>query len=150
MPRIQTKYFGALEFSPSGAVRFPNGLPAFEQEHDFLLIEPPARKPLVFLQSARDPELCFLALPALAIDPAYELSLNAEELAALELAGAPGIGREVDCLALIAAPDGAAPTVNLLAPIVIHRATRIAVQAVRSDSRYSHRHPLPVPEEKCS
>jgi flagellar assembly factor FliW len=149
MPQIQTRYFGALEFSPSGAVRFPNGLPAFEDEIDFLLIEPPGRAPLVFLQSARTPSLCFLALPVTAVDPAYELSLGVEDLAALGLARAPEIGRDVDCLALIAAPDGAAPTVNLLAPVVIHRTSRVAVQAVRPDSHYSHRHPLPVPEGAC-
>src|SRR5262245_32063661 len=146
MPPIQTKYFGALECSESGAVRFPNGLPAFEHEHDFLLIEPPSRAPLVFLQSASDPALCFLALPALAIEPLYDLSLSADDLAALELAAPPQVGRDVDCFAFITVPEDDAPTVNLLAPIVINRANRIAVQAVRSDSRYSHRHPLPIPE----
>jgi flagellar assembly factor FliW len=56
--------------------------------------------------------------------------------------------RAGDCLVLTAAPDGA-PAVNLLAPVVIHRTSRIAVQAVRQDSRYWRRHPLPVPEGAC-
>jgi flagellar assembly factor FliW len=33
---------------------------------------------------------------------------------------------------------------NLLAPIVLNARTRVAVQAVRHDQRYSHRHPVPL------
>ena len=45
---------------------------------------------------------------------------------------------------------GRSPTANLLAPVVINRASGRAVQAVRSDRVYSHKHPLLPQEAPCS
>src|SRR5258708_38332798 len=107
MPQILTKYFGSLEYGEQDAVRFPCGLPAFEEEVGFLIIEPPERAPLVFLQSLRQPGLCFLALPILAIDPYYRLDMTVEDLQSLELETTrqPVIGAEIDCLAVLVAPE---------------------------------------------
>ena len=152
MPQILTKYFGPLEYQERDVVRFPSGLPAFEEELEFLVIEPAAQAPLTFLQSAGQAGLCFLALPILAIDPQYALAVSAEDLSALDLEESrqPAIGGEVDCLAVIAAPEQGSPTANLLAPIVINRKNRLGVQAIRVDSTYSHQHRLAPTEEVCS
>ncbi len=152
MPQILTKYFGELEYQEQDVVRFPSGLPAFEEDLEFLLIEPAARAPLAFLQSTRQPRLCFLALPVLAIDPQYALAISAEDLAALEVdtARQPSIGADIHCLAVIAAPEQGPPTANLLAPIVINRKSRLGLQAVRVDSTYSHQHRLSPAEDVCS
>src|SRR5439155_26881781 len=100
-----------------GVVRFPSGLPAFEEESGFLLIEPPERAPLAFLQSIRQPGLCFLALPVLVIDPHYALEITAEDLDVLKLdtRRQPRIGVEVDCFAIVAVTEGGPATANLLA-----------------------------------
>ncbi len=66
MPKVLTKYFGSLEYEPKDVVKFPSGLPAFEEELEFIVIEPAAKAPLAFLQSLRQPGLCFLTLPILA------------------------------------------------------------------------------------
>ena len=48
----------------------------------------PDREPLIFLQSLEDPDLCFLTLPVLAVDPQYQLTVSKEDR---ELVGlAPG------------------------------------------------------------
>jgi flagellar assembly factor FliW len=152
MPQARTKYFGTLEYREQDVVRFPSGLPAFEDESRFLVIEPPDRAPLAFLQSMRQPELCFLALPVLAIDPQYNLAMTEEDLEALELdtSRQPAIGVEVDCLAIVAVPESGPASANLLAPIVIHRGSRLGVQAIRVDSTYSHQHPVAKQEDVCS
>ena len=150
MPKLATKYFGSIEYREDEVVRFPSGLPAFERELEFLAIEPASSAPLVFLQSARTPGLCFLALPVEGIDPDYRLAIIRDDLQALGLAGdrQPGIGSEIRCLAIVAAPSNGAVTANLLAPIVINPANRRGLQAIRMDSAYSYRHT--VAEGVCS
>jgi flagellar assembly factor FliW len=154
MPEAQTKHFGVVSYDPEAVLRFPAGLPAFEQERDFIAIEPPATAPVVFLQSLARPELCFVTLPILAVDPAYELSMCQEDIEALGLnvERQPRIGAEVACLAILSTPADRPPTANLLAPVVVNLATRAAVQAIRVDSRYSHQQPLPLAagEASCS
>jgi flagellar assembly factor FliW len=152
MPQILTKYFGAIEYQETGVVQFPSGLPAFEEEKQFVAIEPPAQAPLVFLQSLRNSSLCFLALPVLAIDPEYQLRMTPEDLHSLNLAPGyqPGLRDGVICLALIAVAEDGFISANLLAPIVIHASAHRGVQAIRVDSAYSHQHPVMGKQDVCS
>ncbi|MGB9605535.1 MAG: flagellar assembly protein FliW [Bryobacteraceae bacterium] len=152
---FQTRHFGLIEYGWEAVFHFPAGLPGFEDEHEFVALEQAHVRPIVFLQSLRRPDLCFITLPVQTIEPGYRLSLSAEELRLLELPAErqPELGREVLCLAIVAVAEGQPPTANLLAPVVINLANRRAVQAIMSDSGYSHRHPLPVPageESVCS
>jgi hypothetical protein len=54
---------------------FPLGLPAFEDEKRFLLIERAEFSPLVLLQSAVRPELRFVCAPASILDPDYVIGV---------------------------------------------------------------------------
>ncbi len=152
MPQIVTKYFGTLDYAKEEVIRFPSGLPSFEEEDRFLIVGPPDRAPLLFLQSIRQPGLCFLALPILIIDHEYRLEMTLEDLELIELdtGRQPEIGPDVDCLAMLVVPEDGAPSANLLAPIVINRRNRVGTQAVRRDSVYSHAHQLASPEDACS
>jgi flagellar assembly factor FliW len=152
MPHIPTKYFGNLDYQEEDVVQFPCGLPAFEEEVQFLLIEPADRAPLQFLQSVRQPGLCFLALPILVVDPGYRLAMTTEDLVSLDLdtTRQPLIGSDIECLGVLVATENQPPSVNLLAPIVINRKNRFGIQAIRVDSTYSHAHSLAGPEAVCS
>jgi len=119
-------------------LEFPCGIPAFETQKRFRLIE---KLPLLFLESETNPELSFLVLPVTLIDPDYRLALSEEDR---ETIGAGDESRLL-CLAIITAVDDSPPTANLLAPVVANLDIGRAVQAVRSDSVYSHKHPL-LPE----
>jgi len=123
-------------------LEFPNGIPAFETERRFRLID---REPLLFLESDRNPELSFLLLPVTLIDPDYKLALTGEDRAILEASAESPLL----CLAVITATDDSPPTANLLAPVVINLDRGRAVQAVRSDAVYSHKHPLLQEEAVC-
>ena len=146
MPRIQTKCFGEVEYSPDAVFEFPAGMPGFEGEHDFVFLERPGAYPLMFMQSVSSPEVCFILLPVLAADPNYRLSLAEEDLAALRLPAGrqPRIGKDVLCAVLVCAggeerPD---PTANLLAPILVNLKRQIGIQAIQTQSAYSYRYPL--------
>lgn len=124
-------------------LEFSNGIPAFESERGFRLVE---RDPLLFLESESNPQLSFLLLPVALIDPDYRLLLTAEDRAALGACTRSNLL----CLAVITAAEDLPPTANLLAPVVVNLDSGRAVQAVRSDAMYSHKHPLLPAEASCS
>jgi flagellar assembly factor FliW len=146
MPRLETKYFGAMEYQAESVFEFPHGLPAFQQEKAFVFIETPEYAPLVFLQSLRQASLCFLALPVLTVDPGYRLTVSPEDrvLLGLDPRRDPTPGDGILTLALVSLSDGSSPSANLMAPIVVNTEKRLALQAIRVDRLYSHRHPVTV------
>lgn len=156
MPVAQTRRFGALDYRSSSVLTFPLGLPGFDGHTLFTPVEQPELAPIVSLQSLNNPDLCFLAAPVTAIDPDYALSLSHEDMEHLGLdpARSPVPGVDVLPLALLCVPENGPLTANLLAPVVINLHTNVAVQAVRSDSRYSHQHRIGPPasreEPACS
>ena len=153
MPSVYTKYFGILPYREEAVFEFPQGLPAFNEETRFVLIEMPENSPLVFLQSLRQPELCFLAFPILVADREYRLAVCRDDLEALELdeGRQPNLGSEVVVLALVSLHDGFSATANLMAPIVLNLKTLRGLQAIRQDNLYSHQHPIQSlrPELAC-
>ena len=151
MPTIDTKYFGTVPFDEEACFRFPWGVPAFEGEDLFLPLQMPEYKPLLFLQSARTPALCFIALPVLVADSGYKLSVSPADLEALDLPAdrQPEIGSEVLVLTLVSVQENKPATANLLAPVVVNLASRRALQAIRADDIYSHEQPLAAKPEEC-
>jgi len=131
-------------YDQSAVLTFPLGLPGFEGATRFVLREHAEYAPVVSLQSI-DLDLSFLAVPVGALDADYALAVNAEDLRRLGLPTErqPEPGLDVLCLALLCAPKSGPATANLLAPVVVNLKTHLAVQAVRSDTRYSHQQPLP-------
>ncbi len=146
MSQTSTRQFGLLEYDPDSVVDFSAGLPGFEDQTRFVLVEQPAAAPILYLQSLDLSDLCFLTAPLIALDPGYELALSPEDRNRLGL----DTDGEVLCLAILSAPENGPLTANLLAPVVINMRTRRAVQAVRADSRYSHRQALAASEGSCS
>jgi flagellar assembly factor FliW len=144
MPLAHTRRFGALEYADSSVLTFSPGPPGFADQTRFALVERPDLAPVVFLQSLSSAELCFLAAPVQALLADYDLAMTSEDLERLGLSTSrqPTPGREVLCLALLCAPENGPMTANLLAPVVVNLETRAAVQAVRADTRYSHRHAI--------
>ena len=151
MPQVQNRRFGALEYESSAAIDFPFGLPGFEQARRFALIGQPRVAPALILQDLDSLDLSFLVLAVGAIQPDYELAATSEDLEALGLdpARQPVIGEEVLCLAILSAPENGPLTANFLAPVVVNLRTRVALQAVRVDRRYSHQHPLTKTEDQA-
>lgn len=154
MPSFPTTYFGELEYHSDSVFEFPSGIPGFEEHTRFLLVEQVQSHPLVFVQSLLSPELCFIAVPVLAVDPQYRLELNEEDLVSLQLPGAaqPRVGEDVACLALVTVTENVDPTANLRSPLVLNLKKRVGLQIIHQDTRYSFRQPIQSQEEltQCS
>ena len=141
MPEFESGQLGRLEFQPEAVITFPAGLPAFETERDFLVVERPGHAPLVFLQSLQRPDLCFITVPVSIVDPEYQILISEDDRLTLRLALEAPLGEDLLGLAMVTV--GARVTANLAAPVVIHSKSRLAVQAIRGDHRYHWEHPLP-------
>jgi flagellar assembly factor FliW len=152
MPRIQTKFFGNRECDPESVYSFPSGLPGFEEQRSFFFLTMPGSEPLLFMQSMTTSSLCFVLLPILVVDPAYDLLLTPEEIAHLQLRpdAAPRIGEDILCAVMVCSEGGATPTVNMMSPVIVNLKARTGLQVIHGDSGYSHRHLLHLEEELVS
>jgi flagellar assembly factor FliW len=147
MPISQTKFHGDIQYELHQVLRVPQGLFGFPEEKDFLLLELPSSRPLVFIQSVRSQNLCFLALPVQVVSPEYELSLRPEDVFALGYSPElpPAMGKQLLCLAILTICERGTATANLAAPLVIDIAGHRGVQAI-VNGPYSPRH-IMTPQE---
>lgn len=139
MAQVLTKYFGWMEIPEETALEFPAGLPGFDQERCFVCVRNERHLPVVFLQSLKTPDLCFLAVPVGEVDQSYSLELAVEDRRLLGLGETAPPEGNLEALALLSVREGEGASANLLAPIVVNPVNRRAVQAVRRDRRYSSR-----------
>jgi flagellar assembly factor FliW len=162
MPICETKFHGPISFEPEQVLQVPAGLFGFPEETEFLLLELPSSRPIVFMQSVRSSALCFISLPVQVIDPDYQLSIRDEDLKQFgyradsaqaapresvvreSVNGPPVMGKDLLCLALLSTGEKRTTTANLLAPIVIDIANHHGMQVI-VNLPYSHQHALPAP-----
>ena len=140
MKKVNTLRFGEIEVEEEKVVHFEDGIPAFEDEHEFLIIPYDDESPYVFLQSITTPDLAFLMTMPFVFFPEYEFELDDESQNKL------GIKTQEDMLiyTLLTIPGGkvAEMTANLMAPVVLNQNTMQARQVVLDKSRYTTKHRL--------
>ena len=145
MKKVNTLRFGEIEAEEDKIVHFADGIPAFEDEHEFLIIPYDEHSPYVFLQSLTTPDLAFLMTMPFVFFPDYEFEIDDEAQEKL------GIKSQDDMLvySLLTIPGGKVKdmTANLMAPVVINTANMQARQLVLDKSRYTTKHRL-FPEHK--
>jgi flagellar assembly factor FliW len=140
---INSRHYGPLEYSEESLVTFVNGLPGFDTLREFVCFERPDQRPLVYLQSVEQSDLCFLSLPVETISPQYELYVPPEDLSTLGYSDDYAINvHNTVCLAILSGTPGGMPTANLLAPVIINPETRVALQVIQFNSGHSHAQPI--------
>jgi flagellar assembly factor FliW len=146
MRKADTLRFGPIEVEDEKVIHFPEGIPAFEQEHEFVIIPYDEESPYVFLQSLKTPDLAFLMTMPFIFFPDYEFELDDENQQKL------GLERQEDMLlyVLLTIPQGRVQdmTANLMAPLVINAANQQARQLVLEHSPYQTKHRL-FPTDKA-
>ncbi len=145
MKQIKTTRFGDIEIDESKILTFKDGIPAFESEHDFVLIPCDEQSPFLFMQSTMTPDLAFLLTSPFVFFPDYELEIDDNTLLELAIKGED----DVLVLSLLTIPQGdfAKMTANLLAPIIINQENHRAKQMVMENSGYTTAHLLKAKEE---
>jgi flagellar assembly factor FliW len=140
MMRIDTKYHGAIDAAGQDIWTFPNGLPGFLEEQEFILL-PLAEDQIVFfiLQSVKTAGLAFVVTNPFVFFQNYEFKLDegSKELLRIE--------SEKDVLVYVILnikQPFEQTTANLLAPIVLNNREQLAKQVILHDNDYKTKHPL--------
>ena len=127
--KIDTKYYGEIDYTKDELVVFPDGLFGFSQYHDYLpLSMEEDDSSLLILQSVDEPYVAFFLIDAAALFPSYSPVLLPEELSYYVICAV-----KKDYL------DG---TVNLKCPLAINPDTRKGIQVILSNADYDYRHTL--------
>lgn len=138
--KLQTKYFGQIEYDREEIVSFPAGLFGFEEEREFLILPfEGGSGSLLCFQSVHTPALAFVAMNPFALLPAYDPVLQPQELRSLGAEDSHELGYYVLCVVKKPVSES---TVNLKCPIAVHPQTRVARQVILDTDRYEMRHPL--------
>jgi flagellar assembly factor FliW len=129
---IASPWLGEIETASDCEMFFPFGIPGFEDMRRVIPVEIPAQRPIVYLLDAERPDVCFVALPILVIDPHFKLTMGEDERDAIGLAPEPRIGQDVLCLALLI-PSGGSVRANLGSPLVVNLRNLRGIQCAPPD-----------------
>lgn len=133
---IETLSMGKLEVNEDQIYHFTKGIPGFEEETDFALINM-SDSSFWVLQSLKEQGLSFLLGDPFVFYPSYEFELPDDE--------AEELGIELDVLVrciITLKEQIEASTINLLAPIVLNPVGRTGKQIVLHRSPYHTKHNL--------
>lgn len=137
--KIQTKFLGEVQIDPASIIQFPQGIPAFEEEKEFVVIPLGAQSPFVTLQSVQTPSVGFMAAYPYHFKPNYAFDLEQEDLQQLQIEES----EDVLVYAILTLKDTLEnSTMNLLAPVAINVKKQIGKQVVLHENA---EHPLRYP-----
>lgn len=135
MKKVNTSRFGEIEIDEKRIVHFKDGIPAFEDEHDFIILPYDEESPYYFMQSLKTPDLAFLLTVPFLFFPDYTFEVDDDTLAELEI-------KEEDNVlyyTLVTIPNYSIRymTTNLLAPVILNTANMKAKQIVLEKTNYT-------------
>ena len=147
MRKIYTSRFGELEVDEEKVVHFQNGIPAFENEHEFIVLPYDEESPYYFMQSLNSPDLAFLLTIPFLFFHDYSFEIDDATIRELDVKNSD----KLLYYSMITIPNGSIcdMTANLLAPVVINIENMQAKQVVLENSNYTTKHRLfPEPAKK--
>ena len=140
MRKIYTSRFGEIEVDENKIVHFKDGIPAFEDEHEFVILPYEEESPYYFMQSLKSPDLAFLlTIPFLFFND-YSFEIDDATIKELDITDS----ENVFYYTMVTIPNGSIRymTANLVAPIVLNGANMQAKQVVLEKSNYTTKHRL--------
>ena len=145
MRKVITDRFGEIEIDESKIVHFENGIPAFEDEHEFVIFPYDDESPYYFMQSLKSPELAFILTIPFLFFPDYQIEIDDASIKELNITNQDSI----TLYSLVTIPNGSVRymTTNLLAPVVLNTDNMKAKQLVMEKSGYTTKHRL-FPDQK--
>ena len=140
MRKIYTSRFGEIEVDEKKIVYFKNGIPAFEEEHEFVILPYDEESPYYFMQSLKSPDLAFLLTIPDIFFKDYSFEIDDATIEELGIENS----ENVFYYTMVTIPNGSIRymTANLLAPIVLNSANMYAKQLVLEKSNYTTKHRL--------
>ena len=140
MRKVNTDRFGEIEIDEKRIVYFKEGIPAFEDEHEFVILPYDEESPYYFMQSLNRSDLAFLLTIPEIFFPDYSVELDDATVEELQIKDT----EKVIVYTIITIPNGSVRlmTTNLLAPIIFNIENMSAKQIVMDKSNYTTKHRL--------
>lgn len=133
--RIESTRFGAFDVADGALLRFPRGLAGFPGSTRYALVAHSPEDPFYWLHSADEPAVAFPVTDPWAFHPEYQLEIGDEDLALLETSDPADLA----FFGVVAiAPDPAASTINLLAPVVVNLERQLGAQVLNQVEASPH------------
>jgi len=127
-------FFSHLVYSENDVITFEAGIPGFEQNKKFVLVQIPDYLPFEWLVCVDGSRLRFAIINPLLFRPDYEPAITKEQLQELGIEKAEDV--LLYCIVTIR-ENPAESTANLIGPVVINRTKRVGRQIIIDDDRYS-------------
>ena len=138
--KINTKYFGEMDYEDREVINFAEGLFGFADEHEFLLIRFDNEDgALLSLQSVNTPNLAFVVMNPYNLMPDYDPTASEDELNSIGIGSGSGSNFAVYVIAVVG-EQVSETTVNLKAPLIVNVENHQAIQILLDDARYSFMH----------
>lgn len=138
--KIQTDYFGEIEYEESDLIIVPDGFFGFSKLTRFLpLMFEEDDDSLLLMQSVEKAEIAFIMVSPTALIPEYAPVLSKEDLDALDAENSGELGYYAIC---VIKNNYLEDTVNLKCPLAIHPETKMARQVILEGQPYGYRHKL--------
>ncbi len=131
-----TKHFGEMQVEEQDILCFPDGLPGFEENHQFTLLRNGnTPTPFLWLQCIDNPDLAMVVVDPFAIYENYTVDVADEEIADLGLTNP----EKIMTLCIVVIPeDFKQMRANLKAPLLINLENRVGKQVLQ------HNDELPI------
>ncbi len=132
-------FFKDLVYSKDDVVTFANGIPGFEKNKQYVLVQIPDFVPFEWLVCIDGSRLRFALINPMLFCPDYSPKIVKEQFEDL------AIEKPEDILLYSIVTIGENPlesTANLVGPVVINKTKRIGKQIIVEDERYSTREPI--------
>lgn len=136
--KINTRYFGEMEISEDKIITFENGIPGFEEEKNFIVINDDEEdSTFSWLQSLDNVELSFIIINPFEIFKDYDINIPESATEKLKIKDE----KDVVVYTIVVAPEDIRKmTTNLSGPIVINIKEKLGKQVILDDPRYTTKH----------
>ncbi len=136
---LQTKYHGTIEMEESNYIHFSNGIPGFQEEHQFVVLPLEEDETFYIMQSVNTSTLAFVMVNPFTYYPNYDFNLDESIVESLQIK----TPEDVLVYSILTIQDPFEnTTVNLQAPIIINSKNHMGKQIILNNEKYLTRHKL--------
>ncbi len=139
--KIETKFHGTLDISEEQIITFRRGIPGFEKETQFVILELFEGTLFKVLQSVQESYVAFIMCDPWMFEADYEFDLKESIIDELQIHSS----EDLDIYNILTiSKDMSKSTINLLAPIIVHQKQNMGMQVVLEGTKYTTKHAVRI------
>lgn len=142
---LDTKYLGEVEIDEEMIIHFESGIPGFQDEKEFAILDIPGNDLIQMMQSVKNSQLAFFITNPHYFYRDYAFSLDDHTIEVLDIKDE----KEVVILAILTIADPfEESTINLQAPVIINSAKKMGKQYILTDEQHPLKAKISVPNKE--